>query len=117
MGRGPHSCLEAVWKLSEKCLVLDRRFGRRMGLSGMCQEVVWTVSGVTDEKSKPTAGRPLAGLLHRVVQGNARRGGGGRFGFGRATTDKGSGVTRGPTQLSRSCLEVAWKVSGVRPQI
>ena len=62
-GRGTHSCLEVVWKLSEMCLVLDGGFGRRMSVSGVCQEVVWKVSGVRDEKSKPTTGLPLAGLL------------------------------------------------------
>ena len=65
-GRCAHSCLEVVWKLSEKCLVLDGGFGRRMSLSGVHQEVVWEVSGVRNEKSKPATGRPLAGLLHWV---------------------------------------------------
>ena len=31
----------------------------------MCQEVVWKVSGVRNEKSKPAAGRPLTGVLRR----------------------------------------------------
>ena len=68
-GRGTHSCLEVVWKLPGKCLVLDGGLGRRVRVSGVCQEVVWKVSGVINEKPKPATGRPLAGLLHWALQG------------------------------------------------
>ena len=106
MARGPHSCLEVVWKLSGKCLVLGRRFYRRMRVSGMCQEVVWEVSGVRNEKSKAVAGRPLIGSLRGVVQGRPGRVAGGRFRLGLRTADKGPGVGSRYTQLAGSCLEV-----------
>ena len=107
-GRGTHSCLEVVWKLSEKCLVLDGKFGRRMSVSGMCQEVVWNVSGVRDENSKPKTGRPLTGLLHCVVHAGRPASCWRAFGLGRETAGKGSGVAHDP----HSCLEVVWKLSG-----
>ena len=108
VGRDPHSCLEGAWKLSEKCLVLDSRFCRRMSVSGTCQEVVWKASGVRDEKSKPTTGWPLPGLLHWVVQGGSPARWWRAFGLGRAIADKGSGVARD----THSCLGVVWKLSG-----
>ena len=82
----------------------------------MCQEDVWKVSGVRNEKSKPAAGRPLVGVLHWVLQGEAWRVAGGHVGLAGRSWAMGMCGSR-HTQLSGSCLEVVWEVSGVRQRI
>ena len=112
VARDPHSCLGVVWKLSGKCLVLDRRFDRRMRVSGVCQEVVGKVSGVRNEKSKAVAVRPLTGSVRGVVQGRSWRAAGDHSGLG--FEDRGHGAGCGAAvhtvvwKLSGSCLRSVW---------
>ena len=73
--------------------MLDNRFGRRMSVSGMCQEVVWKVSGVRNEKPKPAAGWSLIGVPRWVVQGKAWRVASGLLWAW--SGDRGQGVGRG----------------------